>query len=109
MKTDIDSYSDVLILTIKNGNVILVPFLNNNEITFSSKNKYDNIYYLNYNETKSEDSYSNSFEEYNINNERKRNETFKFTSKLSFNWQNSIKKFKSIQFKKYNKLKKYYY
>ena len=67
----------------------LVPFLgeNNNEITSSSKNEYDKIYYLDYNENKSEDTKSNFYlKNLWINNEIKRNETFKFKSKLTFNW-----------------------
>ena len=95
MKTEIDSFSDDLILTFKNGNIVLVPFLgeNKNGTRCSTKNEYDNYYFL----------------ECNIKNERKENETFKFTSKLSFNWKNNIKNFKSKQFNKYNKSKKYHY
>ena len=111
MKTEIDSFSDDLILTFKNGNIVLVPFLgeNKNGTRCSTKNEYDNYYFLDYNELKSEDNNSNIFDECNIKNERKENETFKFTSKLSFNWKNNIKNFKSKQFNKYNKSKKYHY
>ena len=68
MKTDIDSYSDVLILTIKNGNIILVPFLSEkgNQTKISSKNEYDYFYNCDYNESKSEDINTNFFDENDI-------------------------------------------
>ena len=73
MKTEIDSFSDDLILTIKNGNIVLVLFLgeNKNGTRCSTKNEYDNYYFLDYNELKSEDNNSNIFDECNIKNERK--------------------------------------
>ena len=110
MKTDIDSYSDVLILTIKNGNIILVPFFSEkgNQTKISSKNEYDYFYNCDNNESKSEDINTNFFDENDIKNERKDNETFKFKSKLSYNWKNNIKNFKSKQFNKYNKSKKHH-
>ena len=107
-----DLYKNVLVLTIKNGNIVLLPYTGeyDKETTLSSKNEYDS-----FNSSNDEDyKYLNNniyiCNWLNCNNQNNGNRNLLlFTSKLNNNWKNNIKTIKINQLNEYKKKLKVYY